>query len=575
MLPTDTSLDFIAIITGLGGGLALFLYGMRKMTDALKTVAGVHLKDILAKLTTNRFTGALSGALITAVLQSSSVTTVMAVSFVSAGLMTFTQSVSVIMGANVGTTITAQIIAFKITKFSLVMIAGGFILEILAKTQRVRYSGMALMGLGLLFFGMELMSNAALPLRDYAPFVDIMREMRNPLMGVLAGFVFTALVQSSSATTGIVIVLASQGLISLEAGIALIFGANIGTCVTASLAAIGKPREAIKAAAVHVVFNVAGVFLWIWFIPYFADLVRAISPIAPGLGDIDRLAADVPRQIANAHTLFNVGNTVLFISFAGSLAAFVERLVPKPKALPPGAGAPVYLNEMYLDQPALALDQAKLELGRLAGLACGMTDSALDAALAGGDDDLNDLRDSDDDVDALHGEIITYLGKLSFEDIVEPLPHRIQEYIGVANYIENVGDTVETGFVSVGYKRLEMGVQFAASTRHLLEKIAAASVPELHRAVDAFATENLESAAAVHDSKDAFNALADEARVQLAHNLGKDPKAGLGEYRLAIELVESFKRIHTLARRISKTFLDFHQQDAPPVDPTPVAENKE
>lgn len=573
MLSTDTTIDLVTMITGLGGGLALFLYGMRKMTDALKTVAGAHLKDILSRLTTNRFTGALSGALITAVLQSSSVTTVMAVSFVSAGLITFTQSVSVIMGANMGTTITAQIIAFKITKYSLVMIAGGFFLEMLAKTQRMRYTGMAVMGLGLLFFGMELMNNAAMPLRDYTPFIDLMREMRNPVMGVLVGFLFTAMVQSSSATTGIVIVMASQGLISLEAGIALIFGANIGTCVTATLAAIGKPREAVKAAAVHVVFNVAGVLLWIWFIPYYADLVRSISPVSLGLEGVARLAADVPRQIANAHTLFNVGNTILFLGFAGTLAALVERLVPRPKALPPGAGEPVFLNEMYLDQPALALDQVKLELGRLASLASSMADKGLAAALAGGDDDLNALRGGDDDVDALHGAIITYLGKLSFEDLVEPLPHRIQEYIGVANYIENVGDTVETGFVTVGYKRLEKGVQFATSTRHLLEKLAAASIPELHRAIDAFVTENLEAASEVEDSKHSFNALADEARVQLVHHLGKDPTAGLGEYRLAIELVESFKRIHTLARRISKTFLDFHQLDEPPVDTAPAAEN--
>lgn len=568
MLSTDTPLDFIAMLTGLGGGLALFLYGMRKMTDALKTVAGVHLKDILAKLTTNRFSGALTGALITAVLQSSSVTTVMAVSFVSAGLITFTQSVSVIMGANVGTTITAQIIAFKITKYSLVMIASGFFLEILAKTQRVRYCGIALMGLGLLFFGMELMSNAALPLRTYAPFVDMMREMRNPLMGVLVGFLFTALVQSSSATSGIVIVLASQGLITLDAGIALIFGANIGTCVTAILSAIGKPREAVKAAAVHVIFNVAGVLLWILFIPAFAELVRAISPVSLDLDGAERLAADVPRQIANAHTLFNVGNTIFFIGFAGTLAAFIERIVPKPKMLPPGEGQPVYLDEMYLDQPSLALDQVKLELGRLAGLAGGMVDKALPAALAGGDEELNALRDSDEDMDALHGSIITYLGELSLGDLVEPLPRRIQEYIGIANYLENVGDTVETGFVTCGYKRLEKGIQFGASTRRLLEKTAEASIAELHRAIGAFMNEDLDAASMVMASKDAFNTLSDEARVQLANQLAKDPKNGLNEYRLAVEHVENFKKIHTLARRVCRIFLDFHQQDA--VSPTPV-----
>ena len=250
------TIDYIALLTGLGGGLALFLYGMRKMSDALKVVAGGGMKVVLERLTTNRFTAVISGALVTAVIQSSSVTTVMVVGFITAGLINFTQSVGIIIGANIGTTVTAQIIAFKITQYSLVMIAVGFLMELLAKSQRIRQYGITIMGLGLLFFGMELMSNATSPLRSYTPFIELMQEMRHPLMGIAVGALFTAVVQSSSATTGIVIVLGTQGFITLEAGIALIFGANIGTCVTAMLAAIGKPREAVKAAIVHVIFNI-------------------------------------------------------------------------------------------------------------------------------------------------------------------------------------------------------------------------------------------------------------------------------------------------------------------------------
>jgi len=558
MSSSAASLDLVAMITGLGGGLALFLYGMRKMTESLKTVAGAKLKDVLAKLTTNRFTGALSGALITAVIQSSSVTTVMVVGFVSAGLITFTQSVGVIMGANIGTTVTAQIVAFKITKYALVMIAGGFLMEVLAKKQRVRYYGIALMGLGLLFFGMDLMSTAAEPLRTYAPFIELMKDMRSPFLGILAGMLFTAIVQSSSATTGIVIVLGTQGFITLEAGIALIFGANIGTCVTAILSAIGKPREAVKAAMVHVMFNLVGVMLWVGFIPVFANFVREFSPVAIELSGAERLAAEVPRQIANAHTFFNIANTLLFIGFAGVFAKLVERVVPKPKMLPPGEGQSLYLEDMYLDQPALALDQVKLELERLAGLAQNMVKRALPAALDGGDEDLNALRQSDEGVDELHGAILTYIGQLSLYDLVEPLPGRINEYIGVANYLENIGDGVETGFVSGGYKRLEQGVEFDAATRRLLEKLAAIAISEFDRSVAAFSKRDLKAAQKVIASKEVFNTQADEVRAALVRQLGKDTKKGLGEYRLATEHVENIKRIHTLARRIARLFIDMH-----------------
>ena len=263
------------------GGLALFLFGMEQMADSLKAVAGERMKLILAKLTTNRFMGAVTGAFVTAIIQSSSVTTVLVVGFITAGLMSMAQSVGVIMGANIGTTITAQIVAFKVTKFALLMVAAGFGMLFASKQEKIKQYGGMLMGLGLVFFGMSVMSDAMSPLRSYQPFLDLMTRMDNPLIGILVAAGFTGLIQSSSATTGIVIVMATQGFISLEAGIALAFGANIGTCVTAMLAAIGKPREAVRAAAVHVLFNVFGVLLWVGLIPHLAEVVTWLSPAHP------------------------------------------------------------------------------------------------------------------------------------------------------------------------------------------------------------------------------------------------------------------------------------------------------
>ncbi len=560
----ESALHVPAMITGLGGGLALFLYGMRKMTEALKTVAGAGLKDVLARLTTNRFTGALSGALITAVVQSSSVTTVMVVGFVSAGLITFTQSIGVIMGANIGTTVTAQIIAFNITEYSLVMIAVGFLTELLAKSQRLRHYGIALMGLGLLFFGMELMSSAAAPLKTHPPFIAFMQEMRTPYLGILAGLVFTAIVQSSSATTGIVIVLATQGFITLESGIALILGANVGTCVTAALSAIGRPREAVKAAAIHVLFNLLGVLLLVGFIGPFAELVRAVSPGSPELAGGARLAAEVPRQIANAHTIFNIGSTLVLIGFAGALATLVERLVPRRKAVTPGEGQPVYLDHLYLDQPAVALDRVKLELERLAAITRSMVDRALPTALTGGDAELNALRARDADVDDLHGAIVTYLGRLSMQSLVEPLPRRMQEYFGVANYLENAGDVVETGFVSLGYRRMESGVEFDGHASAQLERLAGEAIRSFVQATHAFRDGDLEAAQRVLDSDDAFNDSAANARNQIVRLMGDGDGKGLVRYRLAIEHIDGMRRIHTLGRRIAGTLLDAHRADGAP-----------
>ena len=549
------------MITGLGGGLALFLYGMRKMTEALKTVAGTGLKDVLARLTTNRFTGALSGAAITAVIQSSSVTTVMVVGFVSAGLITFTQSIGVIMGANIGTTVTAQIVAFHIGEYSLVMIAAGFLTELLAKSQRVRHYGIALMGLGLLFFGMELMSTATAPLRSYAPFVGFLQEMRTPYLGILAGIVFTAIVQSSSATTGIVIVLATQGFITLESGIALILGANVGTCITAGLSAIGRPREAVKAAAIHVLFNLAGVLLLVGFIAPFAELVRAVSPASPELSGAARLAADVPRQIANAHTIFNIASTLVLIGFAGALGSLVERIVPGPKAAPPGEGQPVFLDPLYLGQPALALDRVKLELERMAGMTRAMAERALPTALSGRDAELNALRERDADVDSLHGAIVSYLGQLSLRELVEPLPVRVQEYFAVANYLENAGDTVETGFVSLGYRRMEAGVELGAETASRLEELAKLATGLFVQATTAFEERDLDTAEHVLDSDAEFDRVAAQARNRIVGLMAEDSARGLVRYRLAIEHVDGLKRIQTLARRIAGALLDAHRAD--------------
>lgn len=324
----SSSPDWTHVAIGLFGGLALFLYGLDLLSDGLKQVAGDALASLLARLTSNRFLGALTGAVVTGAFNSSSITTVLVVGFITAGVMSLSQSVAVIMGANVGSTVTAQLLAFNISAYALVPVAGGFFLMLVGKRGAPRLWGMVILGVGLVFHGMGIMSEAMRPLRTYPPFIDVLAHMRNPVLGILGGAVFTALVQSSAATVGLAIALAEDGLLTLPAGIALALGANIGTCVTALLAALGKPVEALRAALVHTLFNVIGVALWLPFIGVLAALATAISPASGASDAQDAIASAVPRQLANANTLFNVINTILFIGLTGRFARLAERLAP-------------------------------------------------------------------------------------------------------------------------------------------------------------------------------------------------------------------------------------------------------
>ena len=555
----NTELELGVIFTQLGGGLALFLYGMRRMTESLKIVAGGGTKTLLATLTTNRFTAAIAGAAITAVVQSSSVTTVLIVGFISAGLLNLSQSIGVILGANVGTTITGQIIAFQVYKYGLLMIAAGFFTEVLARRERIRQWGTALMGLGLIFFGMELMSIATGPVREWPPFIEVMQNMRNPLLSVAAGALFTAIVQSSSATTGIVIVLAIQGLISLETGIGLLFGANIGTCITAVFSTMGRPREAVQAAWVHVVFNVMGVLLWLSFIPQFADLVRAISPVTESLQGLERVAADTPRQIANAHTLFNIANLLIFIWFTGPLARVVEKLLPLPPA--PKEVVPEYLDEFFLEQPALALDQTRRELVHLGNLVKSMVDRSLDTALEGSERETTALSLADDDVDKLYEEIVRYLGRLSQKNLVNPQPQYLQNFIGIANYMENIGDIVEKDLLAVVGKRIRKQLHISQSTAAELKALADEVRQSFTLALKVVETGDPDDAMDVFESKKVVAALADEATAHIAKRLVAEEPNRMANFQLETEIIEIYKHFNSLTRRIARLAVVSHETE--------------
>lgn len=547
-------IDWVTMAMGLFGGLALFLFGMDQMADALKAVAGERMKDILARLTTNRFMGALTGAFVTAVINSSSVTTVLVVGFISAGLMTLAQSVGVIMGANIGSTVTAQLIAFKVTKAALLMIAVGFSVLFTSKRESFRQYGGMLMGLGLVFYGMSVMSDAMAPLRSYQPFLDVMQTMENPFIGILVAALFTGLIQSSAATTGIVIVMASQGFVNLPTGIALAFGANIGTCATALLASIGKPREAVRAAVVHILFNFAGVLVWLGLIPQLAEFVRLISPQHAELTGATRLAAEVPRQIANAHTLFNVANTLIFIGLAGQFARLAEWLV---RDRPLGEEALVvrakYLDDELLATPSLALDRVRLETLNMGERVQDMMARIMPAILSGSNDTLRDVERMDDDVDILHAQIIAYLGKISRLSLTERQTSELIRLMEAVNDLENIGDVIETNLVVLGHERIEQGVSISQPTREVLTNFHVAVNRAVECAVQAVAQNNELAARSVTSMKQEITRIADSAAAHQARRLVAEEPNRIPAYTLEIDIIEKLKRIYYFAKRMAKT----------------------
>jgi phosphate:Na+ symporter len=539
---------------GLFGGLALFLAGLEVLSDGLKKAAGNTLRTILEKLTVNRFLGAITGAFVTGVLNSSSVTTVLVVGFVTAGVMTLAQSVGVIMGANIGSTVTAQILAFNVAAYALIPVAVGFFMYFASKVERTRNIGLMIMGLGLVFFGMGLMSDAMKPLRTYQPFMDILASMENPLYGILAGAVFTGLVQSSAATVGIAIAMASEGLLTLPAGIALALGANIGTCVTALLAALGKPTEAVRAAVVHITFNIVGVLVWLPFLTLLADLATAVSPAAAGLEGKARLAAEVPRQIANANTMFNVINTLLFIGFTTWFARLAEKLVPE-RAVPEGVIIePEFLDEAALKAPSLALENVRREIHRAGAITIGMMDN-LDAAFRTKESDkLDDVLRGDDQVDILEAEIMAYLGRIRQAMLTEDESLELQALMTAMNDLESLADVMESEIVPPSRAYFEGEYEEGSEeTRAMVEGLWETVRRSVSLAVKAVGENDQRAAQDARLLKDDIRDLADSFFDRHAQRLRADDPKYLKRVRLLMTFIEQLRHIYTLAKRIART----------------------
>jgi phosphate:Na+ symporter len=549
--------DWLQLGLGLFGGLALFLAGLQSLSEGMKKAAGQAMTTVLAQLTTNRFMGALTGAFVTGVLNSSTVTTLLVVGFISGGMMTLAQSVGVIMGANIGSTVTAQLLAFDLSAYSLGPVAIGFFMLFTAKRDKVKYYGMMIMGIGLVFYGMGLMSDAMTPLRSYQPFLDILESLERPMAGIIAGAVFTAIVQSSAATVGIAIAMASEGLLALPAGITLALGANIGTAVTTAIMGImsSKSTDAVRASVVHVVFNVVGVLVWLPLIWLLVDIAVWISPSSPELDALARAGAEVPRQIANANTFFNVINTMLFIGFAGWFARLAERLVPERK---PRAGViiePEFLNEAALVSAPIALQQVRLELGRVGDIAVSMLQDIIPAFKERDMQSINDIARRDDEIDILEEEILRYLGNIRKGTLSEQDSLNFQGLMIATDNFESLADVIETDIVSIAQKAADLNLKASEETRTMMMEVYDTVLKSVELTVQAIRDNDQLAAESVLLMKNTIRDNSESLLTRKANRLATDDQDYLKLVQLQMSFVDQMRRIYSLTKRIAKVVL--------------------
>ena len=428
----------VSIVLGLLGGLALFLYGMQMMSSGLEAAAGNRMKRILEKLTANRFLGVLVGAGITAVIQSSSAMTVMVVGFVNSGMMTLRQAVWIIMGANIGTTITGQLIALDIGQLAPLFAFVGVAMVVFFKKPQIHHYGNILAGLGVLFIGMEMMSSSMEPLREWPAFVEMVSTFSNPLVGIAAGTLFTAVIQSSSASVGILQAMAAGGIVGLDSAVYVLFCQNIGTCITAVLASFGTSRNAKRTTIIHLMFNLFGTVLFtiVCMTTPLTDLVASFTPGSPD------------SQIANMHTLFNIVTTLILLPFGTLLVKVAMRILPDRNEgekegmhlayLVPGPA--LTRQEHPIGFSAMYVNQLRQEISRMLGMARQNVDLAFEAVLAVDPRRLEQAEETEEYIDFLNKEICRYISDVIVNETNEKDSAAVSAYYLISGNIERIGD---------------------------------------------------------------------------------------------------------------------------------------
>ncbi|OGD16434.1 sodium:solute symporter [Candidatus Atribacteria bacterium RBG_19FT_COMBO_35_14] len=528
------------LIFGIIGGLGLFLYGMQLLSDGLQKVTGDRIQKVMEFLTNKPIMGVATGALITSIIQSSSATSVITIGLVNAGLLSLKQAVSVIVGANIGTTVTAQIVSFRLEKYALPAIGIGFIVNFLAKKRSYKYFGQILLGFGILFLGLYTMSQALKPLRNYTPFLNLLTNIsHNPLLGIVVAAIFTAIIQSSSATTAIIIAMSIQGIMGIEAAIPLVLGSNIGTCFTAVIASIGSSITGKRVAISHLFFNIGGVVLFFFFLSKFSYLVSLTS-------------SSIPRQIANAHTLFNLINAVILLPFLSLFIKLVVKVLPGEEIVI--KKGPIYLNKDMLNTPSIALSQATKELVRMGEMVESMLNDVMMSFIQ---NDLNVLKSvylKEEVVNTLEKEITKYLVLISQSSLSPEQSKRLTDLLNIVNDIERVGDHAEN-LAELAEEKINEKLPFSEKALSELKFMFSKVQFSLNKSISALRNRDIALAREVALKEDEIDKIEKELRANHIKRLNQGicyPESGV----IFLDVISNLERVGDHANNISLMVID-------------------
>lgn len=534
-------METIRIIIQLMGGLGLFIYGMKLMGDGLENAAGDGLKSILEKVTSNRLIGVAIGAIVTMVIQSSSATTVMVVGFVNAGLMSLAQAAGIIMGANIGTTITAQLVAFKLDQIAPLFVFVGAALVMFARAKKRREIGNIILGFGILFTGMGIMSTAMKPLASSPAFSNILIAIGdNWFIGIIAGAAITAILQSSSATTGILIALATTGTIDIGLALPVVFGCNIGTCITAMIASIGTNKTAHKAALLHLIFNIAGTII---FLPFLGILARFVQSTSPD---------DVSRQIANAHTVFNIANTALLLPFTTYIIKFINRVIPCEEN--EEKVGPKYIDDRVLETPVIAAGQVIKETIRMANKAKQNVELAMKAFIDNDEELIQRVYENEKIINVLEESITTYLIKLAKCDLSDREKGIVASTFHVVIDIERIGDHAEN-IADLSIEKINKKLKYSKDAIDELYEIYNSTLEALEVAVQSYENRNINQARNIVEIEDKIDTYQKKYREKHIQRL-YDGKCNAFAGAIFLDLVSSFERIGDHSTNIAESVIE-------------------
>lgn len=553
---SPSGISWLMMAMGLIGGLVFFLLGIELMENGMKKSAGARMRELLADLTRSPMRGLFAGVFVTMVIQSSNAAIVMLVSFVESGLMRFAQTLSIILGAGVGATMNAQLIAFNLGDYALALIAVGYGAKFFAKTDASKNYGEAALGFGLLFYGMRIMAETMSPLKTYAPVVGFLNGLDNPFIGFVAGALVSALIQSSNAFTGILMIMASQGLVGLQASIPLVIGSNLGKCITAVFAGIGGSREGKRVAATYIMFKLAGALVFMPFIPQFTEFIKWLASL---------FGSDLSRQIANVHTFFNFGIGVLFIPFTELIAKVMIRIFPAIEEPGRVKTYTSFLDESKIVAPSTAIDLARVEVSRMAAtLERMIRASAVPFAVN------EEKRDKEypnlsiiegielrrKEVDYLEDVISDYLIKMSKQPLSEDEGRTVYAMISIVKDMESVANLIARNVLPLIPKKKALENDFSSEGKEELLIYHQKMCKQIRLLKEAFAERDYEKAALIMAKERKYLSLESQYRIKHLDRVMSDRRESRETHEVHMELMNLMTQIIVYTSNIAKTFIN-------------------